>query len=184
MTQRSDQALAKRILEGDREACAEFIGRFHAPIYRLLVHLARDAHLAEDLAQETFLAAWKNLFSFNAASSLNTWLHTIAYRKFVDSNRRKERSVQTTSAATTDRLYANTPSPYENALVNDEARHLYRALDRLKPNERDVVVLHYLQGLSYEELAAVVGEPSGTVKWRTRQALENLRTSLQTESNK
>jgi RNA polymerase sigma-70 factor (ECF subfamily) len=184
VTQSSDQALAKRILAGDRAACAEFIGRFHAPIYRLLVHLARDAHVAEDLAQETFLAAWKNISSFNAASSLNTWLHTIAYRKFIDANRRNERSVATTTATSTDRVQASTPGPYESALANDEARQLYRALDRLKPGERDVVVLHYLQGLSYEELAAVLGEPSGTVKWRSHQALENLRTSLQTKRKK
>jgi RNA polymerase sigma-70 factor (ECF subfamily) len=180
VTQRSDQALAKRILGGDREACAEFIGRFHAPIYRLLVHLARDAHLAEDLAQETFLAAWKNIASFNAGSSLSTWLYTIAYRKFIDSNRRNERSVAIAAPASADRVHANTPSPYESALAKDEARQLYRALGRLKPTERDVVVLHYLQGLSYEELASVVGEPSGTVKWRTQQALEHLRMAIET----
>jgi RNA polymerase sigma-70 factor (ECF subfamily) len=183
VTHSSDLALAKRILAGDRAASAEFIGRFHAPIYRLLIHLARDAHSAEDLAQETFLAAWKNISSFNAASSLNTWLHSIAYRKFIDANRRNERSVAI-AAASTDEVHAKTLSPYESALANDEARQLYRALDRLRPRERDVVVLHYLQGLSYEELATVLREPSGTVKWRSRQALESLRTSLQNEGKK
>src|SRR3954466_15998005 len=95
VTQRSDKLLVKSILEGNREACVELIGQYHAPIYRLLVHLSRDAHLAEDLAQETFLAAWAKIGSFNAESSLHTGLHAIAYRKFIDAHRRKERSVTT-----------------------------------------------------------------------------------------
>jgi RNA polymerase sigma-70 factor, ECF subfamily len=179
VTQRSDNALVKRILAGNREACVELIGEYHAPIYRLLVHLARDAHLAEDLAQETFLAAWAKIGSFNRASSLNTWLHTTAYRKFIDAHRRHERTVATQGDASIDQVRAKTPDPYDRALASEESRRLYRALDRLKPAERDAVVLHYLQGLSYEEMAAVCAEPSGTVKWRTRQALEKLRSALE-----
>ncbi len=184
MTQRSDNALVKRILTGNHEACVELIRQYHAPIYRLLVHLCRDAHLAEDLAQETFLAAWGKIASFNRASSLNTWLHTIAYRKFIDAHRRHERMVATRADASIDQVRANTPNPYDSALASEETLRLYRALDFLKPAERDVIVLHYLQGLSYEELATVLGQPTGTVKWRTRQALENLRSDLENKIKK
>jgi len=176
--------LIKSILAGNHEACVELIAQYHAPIYRLLVHLSRDAHLAEDLAQETFLAAWAKIDSFNAASSLNTWLHTIAYRKFIDARRRHERTVTTQGDTSIEQVQANTPSPYDSALASEETRQLYRALDCLKPAERDVVVLHYLQGLSYEELATVFGQPTGTVKWRTRQALENLRSALESKIEK
>jgi RNA polymerase sigma-70 factor (ECF subfamily) len=169
----------KRILTGNHEACVELVRQYHAPIYRLLVHLARDAHLAEDLTQETFLAAWAKMGGFNSASSLNTWLHTIAYRKFIDAHRRSERSVKAGPDGSIDQLQAKNPGPYASALASEETRRLYRAVDCLKPAERDVVVLHYLQGLSYEELAAVVGQPTGTVKWRTRQALDNLRSALE-----
>jgi len=184
VTHSSDKALIRRILAGDHEACVELIRQYHAPIYRLLVHLCRDAHLAEDLSQETFLAAWAKISSFNATSSLNTWLHTIAYRKFIDAHRRHERTVTTQSDPSIGRAQANTLSPYESALANDENRRLYRALDCLKLAERDVVVLHYLQGLSYEEMAAVLEQPTGTVKWRTREALENLRSALEGRPNK
>ncbi len=184
VTQRSDNSLVKRILAGNREACVELIRQYHAPIYRLLVHLSRDAHLAEDLAQETFLAAWAKIGSFNAASSLNTWLHAIAYRKFIDARRRHERTVTTRGDNSIEQAEANTPNPYDSALASEETHRLYRALDCLKPAERDVVVLHYLQGLSYEELAAVFSQPTGTVKWRTRQALENLRSALESKIEK
>jgi RNA polymerase sigma-70 factor (ECF subfamily) len=184
VTQRSDNSLVSRILAGNHEACVELIGQYHAPIYRLLLHLSRDAHLAEDLAQETFLAAWSKMGRFNAASSLNTWLHTIAYRKFIDAYRRHERTVTTQGDASIDVAESSSPSPYDNALASEETCRLYRALDRLKPAERDVVVLHYLQGLSYEDMAAVLSQPSGTVKWRTRQALEHLRTALESTIKK
>jgi RNA polymerase sigma-70 factor (ECF subfamily) len=184
VTQRSDKALVKRILAGDHEACVEFVGEYHAPIYRLLVHLARDAHLAEDLAQETFLTAWAKIGSFNAASSLKTWLHTIAYRKFIDASRRNERTALIRGTAAVDEAHSRAASPYDRALASEEARRLYRAVDCLKPAERDVVVLHYLQGLSYEEMAAVMQQPSGTLKWRTREALEKLRRDLETRSGK
>jgi RNA polymerase sigma-70 factor, ECF subfamily len=178
VTQKSDNALVKAILAGNQEACVELIRQYHAPIYRLLVHLSRDAHLAEDLAQETFLAAWAKIGSFNATSSLNTWLHTIAYRKFIDAHRRQERTVTTRADASIDQAQSNTPNAYDSVLADEESLRLYRALDCLKTIERDVVVLHYLQGLSYEEMAAVFSQPTGTLKWRTQQALEKLRSAL------
>jgi RNA polymerase sigma-70 factor (ECF subfamily) len=184
VTHRSDNALVKRILAGNHEACVELIRQYHAPIYRLLVHLCRDAHLAEDLAQEAFLAAWAKIGSFNASSSLSTWLHRIAYRKFIDAHRRSERAVTTRTDAAIDQVQSNAQNPYDSALAIEQTQRLYRALDRLKPAERDVLVLHYLQSLSYQDLAVVLEQPTGTVKWRVRQALENLRSVLEDNSEK
>jgi RNA polymerase sigma-70 factor, ECF subfamily len=184
VTQRPENALVKRILAGDHEACVEFVRQYHAPIYRLLLHLCRDAHQAEDLAQETFLAAWAKIGTFSAASSLHTWLHRIAYRKFIDAHRRTERRITTKTDVPIDQAQSNTLSPYESALASEESHRLYRALDRLKPADRDVVVLHYLQGLNYEQMADVLDNPTGTVKWRTRQALENLRSVLEGKIDK
>ena len=181
MIQRSENALVKRILAGDRQACVELIGQYHAPIYRLLLHLCRDAHTAEDLTQESFLAAWAKIGGFKANSSLSTWLHRIAYRKFIDAHRRNTRAVTTQGDAAIGQVHSKSPNPYESADAGEQAQHLYLALDRLKPAERDVVVLHYLQGLSYQEMADVLGQPSGTVKWRTGEALGNLRRVLESK---
>ena len=179
MTQTSDKALLKRILAGNHEACVELVRQYHAPIYRLLVHLCRDAHLAEDLTQETFLIAWTKIATFKAASSLHTWLHTIAYRKFIDTCRRGERTVRTTTETPLDAAQSNVANPSESAMKTEQARRLHTALDRLVPTERDILVLHYLQGMSYQEMSVVLEEPTGTLKWRTRQSLESLRTALE-----
>jgi RNA polymerase sigma-70 factor, ECF subfamily len=178
VTHWSDKALAERILAGDREACVELIRSHHAPIYRLLTHLCRDAHGAEDLAQETFAAAWAKIGTFNGSSSLGTWLHQIAYRKFIDASRRKARSAVGGPSEEIRQVASASTGPSDEASASEESERLRRAVDGLKPSERDVIVLRYFQDLSYQEAAEVTGEPAGTVRWRVRCALENLRRGL------
>ena len=74
------------------------------------------------------------------------------------------------------------PSPLEAAAIDDEARRLYAALDQIDAADRVLLVMHYFQGLSYREMAEVIGEPTGTVKWRTSLALNRMRTLLPMEN--
>src|SRR2546429_9654161 len=77
----------RRLIEGlrarDSKACAQLVRDHYAAIYRLLAHLTRDVHAAEDLCQETFAAGWRKIGSFAGESSIATWLHRIAYRRFL-----------------------------------------------------------------------------------------------------
>jgi RNA polymerase sigma-70 factor, ECF subfamily len=178
----TDRSLARRIAAGDHDACAALIATHHKAIYRLLVRLCCDAHLAEDLTQETFAAAWENIEGYRGASSLSTWLHQIAYRKFLDSRRRAKRAVATefqhfneTGVSAADPV----ADPVADAIAGEEARRLHLALDRLPQRERDVLVMHYLQSLSYRDVAVVLDEPVGTVKWRTSRALDELKNLLE-----
>jgi RNA polymerase sigma-70 factor, ECF subfamily len=177
----SDKILVKRILQGDREACGQLVSLHYAPIYQLLANLSRNAHLAEDLTQETFTAAWVNLSSFAGASSLKTWLHRIAYCKFIDACRRKGRTLDGEQDGGIQLIESNFSTPLEAAVANDESRRLLRAVHRLISDEQNIIVLHYLQGLSYKEVAEVTGEPAGTIRWRAGLALENLRHILDGE---
>src|SRR2546429_6920258 len=85
----------RRLIEGlrarDSKACAQLVRDHYAAIYRLLAHLTRDVHAAEDLCQETFAAGWRKIGSFAGESSIATWLHRIAYRRFLDCRRARER---------------------------------------------------------------------------------------------
>ena len=180
MTVPADRELLEGIRAGRREACARLIHEHYEAIYRFLLHLARDAAEAEDLTQETFAAAWEKIAAFEGRSALGTWLHRIAYGKFVDARRAGRRS-----AVLAERLRrrgpAASPCPLTAAVQDDESRRLYAALERVDPTERVVLVLHYLQGLSYREMAEVTGEPAGTLKWRTSLALDRMRTLLMAE---
>jgi len=166
---------------GNAEACAELIHGHYETVYRFLVHLTRDVHQAEDLTQETFAAAWQRIATFQGRSTLATWLHRIAYTKFIDGQRAERRDTSLREHATTSPTLP--VDPLANALAADEARRLYRALDELDAADRTFVVLHYLQGLSYSEMALVLDEPIGTVKWRTREALNCLRILLGDEDS-
>ena len=151
----------------------------NGPIYGFLLHLSRQASTAEDLTQETFAAAWKAIGSFHGRSSFATWLHRIAYGKFIDFKRRDKRG-QAVMEQLADRQTSPTAlrSPLAQAMANECSRHIYEALQNLDPADREVIVLHYFQSLSFSQMATVLDEPLGTVKWRTSRALGQLKISL------
>jgi RNA polymerase sigma factor (sigma-70 family) len=166
-----ERGLIRRARSGDAKACAALVQTHYAGIYRMLAALTRQVHVAEDLCQETFAAAWKGLATFDERSSLGTWLHAIAYRKFLDSKRRERVEGEVTDAG-------EVRDPLAALVIDEEARGLYAAMDRMASRERDVIVLHYLQQMSYREMSIVLAEPVGTVKWRTKVAIEKLKTLM------
>jgi RNA polymerase sigma-70 factor (ECF subfamily) len=173
--------LLNAIRAGRREACARLVHEHYQAIYRFLLHLTHNGAEAEDLTQETFAAAWEKIGAFEGRSALGTWLHRIAYGKFVDARRSDRRSVALMQRLRTLEAPAS-PDPLEAAAQDDEARRLYATLARVDPTDRVLLVLHYLQGLSYREMAEVTGEPAGTIKWRTSIALEHMRSLLTAEA--
>ena len=86
MTEPDDQRLVNDLRAGRRDACAELVRAHYQAVYRFLVHLTRDVHRAEDLTQETFAAAWEKRATFEGRSTPATWLHRIAYTKFIDAS--------------------------------------------------------------------------------------------------
>jgi len=181
VTKPDEQPLVNSLRAGRSDAYAQLIHGHYQAVYRFLLHLTRDIPQAEDLTQEVFVAAWERIETFEGRSTLATWLHRIAYTKFIDGQRSKQR------AATFRERQTGTPlalaEPLESLVADDEARRLYVALDQLDTAERTLLVLHYLQGMSYREMALVLAEPSSTVKWRTREALNCLRILLTDEES-
>ncbi len=168
--------LLKGFREGDPKACVTIV----RTVYRFLLHLTGDAGAAEDLSQETLLAALKKLDDFRGGAFFMTWLHKIAYNKFIDSQRRGHRE-RISRDALTNRSgdCAGTPGgPVASAVSGERCRLLYEALDELERPDRTAVILHYFQKLSYSQMSSVLGEPVGTVKWRTSEALRKLKSSL------
>lgn len=159
--------------DGRSEVYGELVRSNYEAIFRFLVHLARDVHRAEDLSQEVFSAAWEQIALFQGRSSLSTWLHRIAYTKFIDSQRSEQRAARLRERLAPSEI--SMEDPFQLAMAEDESRHLYIGLGELDAANRTLLVLHYLQGLSYREIALVLDEPSGTIKWRMTKALKRLR---------
>lgn len=130
---------------------------------------------AADVAQETFLNAQKALKRFRFESSLRSWLIGIALNECRSLIRKRKLFPPTIEFDLPDA----SASGRENAWIDRTA--LTKALNALSDEHRDVVVMHEIEGLSYDEIAAVIGIPSGTVKSRLHHAFINLRKSLRDE---
>jgi RNA polymerase sigma-70 factor, ECF subfamily len=171
---RSERRILKALHEGRREAYENVIEAHYAAIYRLLLFLTRDAHVAEDMTQEVFASAWAALHDFRGDASIKTWLRRIAYNLFLDAQRRRKRSeVFIGEQAIRDPETA--ADPLSRIMTGEHLARMYRAMDDLNGDERAVLLLHYLDGLSYREMVQVLHRPAGTLKWMTHEALERLR---------
>ena len=174
----SQRELVRRIQAGSREASERFVRGHYAAVYRFLVHATADVALAEDLAQETFAAAWRRIGSFEGKASLATWLHRIAYRKLVNAWRGRRRRDASVARLALPRDNETDASPLEWLLGDEQGRQVYEAVQSLEEGARVLIALHYFQGLSFREMAEVLEEPVGTVKWKTSRALARLKASL------
>jgi RNA polymerase sigma-70 factor (ECF subfamily) len=162
------EADLERAKRGDRDAMARLVDAHYDAVYRFCARRV-GAQLAEDLAQETFIVAQRQLRNFESRSSLSTWLFGIAHNQVRNAVRkRKLEPVDWT-------MDAGTTNP-ESTLIDREA--LRKALGGLSEEHREVVLLHEVEGLSYDEAAEVLGIPPGTVKSRLHHAFLNLRRAL------
>jgi RNA polymerase sigma-70 factor (ECF subfamily) len=153
------------------------IDAHYRSVYRFLLFLGRDAHLAEDLTQEVFASAWRAIGSFHGKSSIRTWLHRIAYHAFVDAQRRSSRD-KTIFASFAGHDSGVAEDPLSGIVADEHLSQMARALQDLDVEDRTVLLLHYADGLSYREMAQALGQPDGTLKWITSRALNELRKRL------
>jgi RNA polymerase sigma-70 factor (ECF subfamily) len=169
----------KELRQGRRKVYEAAVLQHYRSIYRFMAYLTRDTELAEELTQETFASAWANIDSFKARSSFKTWLHRIAYRKFIDSKRSQRRDAAFVAALDVENDNATQASDPLQRLTADEHTHLlYEAMHSLKQDEYIAILLHYIQGLSFRQVAKVLNLPVGTVKWQNSRALKTLRQYL------
>lgn len=159
---------------GDPAAATQLVDLLYGRLYAFLRRLSGSEHEACDLTQRTFIKLWQALPGFQGRSSVSSWAHSIAYRTYVDWLRTRP-SNEAASDAWWESCPAPGPDPSESASQADQATHLYGAVDRLDPDLRTTVHLHYYQGLSIQDTADAMGVATSTVKYRVRQAVDLLR---------
>jgi len=141
--------------------------RHAGPVCGYLARLTRDAHLAEDLTQETFLRALKALGRFHGQSSFKTWVYRIATNLFKDHLKRRK-----TMSQNDQMVWKGTAveSPVEFAERQEEARRVQAAVDALPEDLREPILLVRLDGLSYQQAAEVLGLNLTTLRMRVHRA--------------
>ncbi len=179
-----DQALVADAVAGDREAFEALVRRHQTRIVNYAMALVKDPADAEDVAQETFIRAYRSLARFRGDSSFKTWLYTIATNAARTGIERRGRRARMENESLDDDAAplaaADVPAgdaDAETALVRREA--IDRALAALPPDLRVAVVLRDVEGLDYKEIAAATGAPIGTVESRIFRARRRLRPLLQ-----
>ncbi len=173
-----DRQLLKRIAGGDRQALTELYVRYQRLLFNYLLQLTPDYGLAEELFQDTLVAVWKSASSFGGRSSVQTWLIGVARRQA--HNTLRQRKISLVNEAELEGLAAVGPEPEDFTLASTARDELVEAFKQLGPVHREVLVLILVQELSYEETAAALNVPVGTVKSRFSNAKRLLRALLVT----
>ncbi len=168
--------LVLRAQTGDREALDALLASVQEPLYRYLLSLVRERHLAEEALQETFVRVYRKLGWLREPGLFRAWAYRIATREAFRQLQRERRWAE--QVRDEDALGAIAAPPPREEFAPELSARLRESVAGLSPASRAVVVLYYLHEMSLEETAAVLGVPLGTVKSRLAYGLGALRRQL------
>lgn len=167
----TDAELVALARQGDHQAFGELVTRHQAAVYRAALAAVGSAAEAEDAAQEAFISAYRRLGSFRGDASFKTWLLTIAWNHAINRRRRITRWLNRGSnpEVLADPVSA-TPSPEQAVIDAQLRRDITAEIRKLSPKLRDALLLAQSGDYGYDEIAAMLGTATGTVKWRVSEA--------------
>ena len=175
--------------QGREDAFREIIRRYERPVFSLVFRMVRDRETAEDLSQDAFIRVLNHLDKYRSEFKLSSWLFKIANNVAIDHLRKRQLdtismhgSPPASTASDIEATSIDLESGGENALDEIEAKELgaeiERAIAKLRPEYRSCIMLRHVEGRSYEEIAATLDLPLGTVKTYIHRARHELRESL------
>jgi RNA polymerase sigma-70 factor (ECF subfamily) len=173
----NERALLERCRAGDESAFQELVDRYKGLVFALIARTVQDRSRAEDLAQDVFLRVHRGLPYFRGEARLSTWIYRIVANVCVQDSTRPA-----TVSLDDERAAPAVPSAADRQFGDFELRdRLEKAIARLPANYRLLIAAHYLDGVQYEDLAAALALPLGTVKTQLYRAKQQLRRMLETD---
>ena len=174
---KDQENIIARARRGDADAFEQLVVAYRDQVFRLALRMCGSEADADEVAQEAFLSAWKALPNFRGESQFSTWLYQLTTHAAIDLMRREKRQIA--AADITEVSAADpAPSPQQQAEQSEQREIVRDAILQLAPEQREVVVLRFMEELSYEEIGAVLKLPSGTVKSRLNRAKAQLKEIL------
>jgi len=177
MDGKTDEAYAVLAQKGDRNAFGTLVDRYQAKLHRYGKGFLSTQEDVEDIVQDVFVSVYKNIKGFDLSQRFSPWIYRIAHNAFVDGLKKKTRS---------HFVYMDFDTLlYHHDVVDESLKDGYeqketsamidKGLDQLSPKYREVLILYYLEELSYKEIADVLRIPMGTVGARVKRAKEDLK---------
>jgi RNA polymerase sigma-70 factor (ECF subfamily) len=174
----TDVELIERWKRGDSRAATRLVGRHSQALARFAASSGeRDG--IEELVQDTFVRAFASLDSFRGESTLRTWLFTIERRLMLDRRRTERRSRETVPVQESDNV--SEYGALDSLIAEETQERVRRSLASLSPTQREVFTLRVQQGLSYKEIAQVVGSTEGAARVHYHNAIEKVKELLRNE---
>ena len=186
----TEQELVARARAGDQSAFEQLVLDNQNKVYTLAFRMVNDREEAADLAQEAFLKAWQGLPSFHGDSSFSTWIYRLTTNLCIDHIRRQKRQQEIKPVTSIDdsenglgEVADWKQDPQRHVERQELHRTLARALQQLPDQQRQILVMRELSGLSYQEIGQALDLDLGTVKSRIARARKNLQKILLAEGN-
>ena len=179
----TDEQLVVLARQGDTSAFGELVTRHHAAVFRTALTVCRSRDEADEVAQEALIQAWRKLATFRAQAQFKTWLLRIAWRLAIARRRsvwsRLRRFVDTGADPPPEPLDAGA-SPEGQAASRQLLRAVQQELDHLPARLRAPLLLAMSGDCTFEEMAAILGAKTGTLKWRVMHARQRIKQGLAT----
>lgn len=179
----TDAALIEAYLEGSESSLELLISRYYAHVFRFVYSMTKNRQEADEITEDSFVKAWKNLKKFDREKNFKSWMLSIARNSTIDLIRKKRSMPFSTFEEDGEEKYAESlpdpkPLPDELFATKEKQLELQRAIDELPPLYRSVIFLRYSEGVTLEEMAEIFKEPLNTIKSRYRRGLMQLKERL------
>jgi RNA polymerase sigma-70 factor, ECF subfamily len=187
MSQKSDSEIIADYLNGDPGSLDIIIKRYLKSVYNFTFRLSNNESEASDIAQDVFIKVWKNLKKFNPDKNFKTWILTIARNTTIDWLRKNKSiafsEINRPTEEYNDKSFEETlvdiePLPDEIFMKKELGKEVENALLKIRPDFREIILLHYTENLTFEEISEIVGKTLNTFKSHHIRALSVLRKLL------
>ncbi len=181
-TELRDEVLAELVQKGDKEKFGVLMHRYGEKLFRYGRRFLSERESIEDIVQDVFMNTYKNIQSFDTSQKFSSWIYRIAHNAFVNELKRSSRNPLTFFDFDFDTLisYSGRDLHEADGAVHDiEQKEMKtmvdRGLEKLSPKYKEIIILHYVEDLSYKEISDVLAIPVGTVGIRLKRAKDSLR---------
>lgn len=174
-----EQLWIQQVLAGDKQAYAHFINKYKNQLYATILRMTKNPQDAQDLVQDAFIKVYRNLDKYDANGSFSSWLYRVAINHCMDEFRKKRYS--TVQVEIDEERVVNSEHPELVFLKKEKSRQLERLIATLPEDERLIILLRYVNEISYEEIGEVMDVPLSTVRNKLHRAKKKMRETVKRE---